>query len=91
MTRSVVAATVALAIAGCGAGTTHQSAPAGPTDKSKAQVIQMPSGFRNLAIKCVLIQGQWFVVVSGSAGGSHNDLPTSPGVAAAPRCTHYGG
>ena len=84
-------ATAAVALGGCSlSGTTHQSAQAGATDHSAAQVIQMPSGFRNVAIKCVQVQGEWFALASTSDGGNGDNLPAAPALAPDPRCGHYG-
>jgi hypothetical protein len=82
----------AVSLSACSlAGNTHESAQAGATDYTSGQVAQMPSGFRNVAFKCVRLQGQWFIVASASDGGSSDDLAGAISVAPAPRCTHYGG
>lgn len=87
--KGLGAATVTcVALAGCGSlqGRSLQSAPAGHLDKSPAQVIQMPSGFRNFSIKCVDVQGNWMVVASGTSHGGVS-VAMQPG----PKCTHDGG
>lgn len=72
-------------------GTTHQSAPAGATDTSPAQVLQMPSGFRNVALKCAYLQGAWFAVASISDGGNGDNKDGNVSITLDPHCTHYGG
>lgn len=91
-TKVAVAASIgAVALGGCSlSGQTHQSAQAGATDHSAAQVIQMPSGFRNVAIKCVELQGNWYAVASTSDGGNGDNLPAAPAIALAPHCRSYG-
>lgn len=81
-----------LTVSACSlSGTTHQSAPAAATDHSPAQVIQMPSGYRNFALKCVKLQGQWFAVASVSDGGSGDNKDGNVSITSAPKCTRYGG
>jgi hypothetical protein len=72
-------------------GPTHQSAPAGPTDQSDAQVIQMPSGFRNVSIKCVFEQGTWYAMASVSDGGNSDNKDGAVALSPDPSCKHYGG
>jgi hypothetical protein len=80
---------VATAAVSC-SGNTHQSAPAGATDHTPAQVIQMPSGFRNVAVKCVNVQGMWFAVASVSDGGNNDNKDGAVSLTADPKCSHYG-
>lgn len=92
LTILAACAAASIPLAGCSlSGTTHQSAGAGPTDFSPSQVLAMPSGYRNAAIKCVRIQGSWFVVVTSSDGGNGDNLPSGVAVTAAPTCKKYGG
>jgi hypothetical protein len=72
------------------AGTTHQSSQAGPTDHSSADVLQMPSGFRNVSVKCFNLQGEWFAVASASDGGSGDNLPPAVAIAPDQKCSHNG-
>lgn len=81
---------VSVLLSACGAGKTHQSSQAGPTDTSPGNVSQMPSGFRNVAFKCVELEGQWFAVFSASDGGSGDNLPAAITAVPAPKCTHEG-
>jgi hypothetical protein len=88
----VVALITAIVLSACSlSGNTHQSAPAGPTDHSRAQVIQMPSGFRNVAVKCVFLQGTWFAVASVSDGGNSDNKDGNTSIALDKTCRHYGG
>lgn len=83
---------IAVALCGCSLqGSTHQSAPAGVTDHSPAQVLQMPSGFRNVAVKCAYEQGTWFAVASVSDGGSGDNKDGNVSITVDPTCKHYGG
>jgi hypothetical protein len=92
ITASITAVVACTALSACSlSGQTHQSAPAGITDFSRAQVIAMPSGFRNVAVKCVYLQGTWFVVASDSDGGNGDNLPAGVGIAPDSTCKHYGG
>lgn len=60
----------AVALCGCSlAGNTHQSGPANVTDKSPANVSQMPSGFTNVADKCIVLAGQGYGVFVASDNG----------------------
>lgn len=87
-----VAPIIAVALSACSlAGQTHQSAPAGVTDHSDAQVIQMPSGFRNVSVKCVFLQGTWYAVASVSDGGSADNKDGAVSLAPDNSCKHYGG
>lgn len=81
----------ALALSACSlSGSTHQSAQAGPTDHTAAQVLQMPSGFRNVAIKCVDLQGTWYAVASVSDGGNGDNKDGNVSISPDPKCTHFG-
>lgn len=84
-------AAAALALGGCSlSGSTHQSAQAGPTDHSPADVLQMPSGFRNVSLKCFNLQGEWFAVASVSDGGNSDNKDGAVGITPDPKCTHDG-
>lgn len=74
----VVAAVLVVAVAGCSAsGKTHQSGNAAWTNSGPGNVTLMPSGFRNVASKCVKVGTQWFAVFSASNGGNGDNLPGS--------------
>lgn len=86
MKRLALVGVAAVALGGCSfAGKTHQSSPARLTDTSPGNVVQFPSGFRNVAYKCVNVQGEWFAVFSGSSSG--NDAVS---IWPDPKCTHPG-
>lgn len=79
-------ALVALMLSGCSlSGATHQSSQAAATDHSPGGVSQMPSGFRNVAYKCVNVGGSWYAVFSTSIGGNGDNKPGA--VAAVPDAT----
>lgn len=81
----------AAAISGCSlSGSTHQSSNAKATDHSPANVSQMPSGFRNAAVKCINVQGMWFALATTSDGGNGDNLPAGIALAPDPKCTHWG-
>jgi hypothetical protein len=82
---------LATAAASC-QGNTHQSAPAAATDQSPGGVSQMPSGFRNVAYKCVEVGGTWFAVFSSSDGGNTTNGNVPSGIAAVvdPGCKTWG-
>ena len=82
---------LAFVLAGCSlSGTTHQSSNAAATDHSAAQVIQMPSGFRNVAIKCVQEQGEWYALASVSDGGNGDNKDGAVSLSPDPKCSRYG-
>lgn len=81
----------AAGLSGCSlAGSTHQSAQAGATDKSAAGVSQMASGFRNINYKCIKVGGSWFAAVSTSDGGDNNNIPSGVAIAPDPSCKTFG-
>jgi hypothetical protein len=94
MIKRVIAAgtavSAALALSACG-GRTHESSAAGATDFSPAQVLAMPAGFRNVALKCAFLQGTWYAVASTSDGGNGDNLPAGVAITPDPKCQHYGG
>lgn len=86
--RIVVGLAACMALAGCSlSGNTHQSSQAGPTDRSAADVLQMPSGFRNVAVKCFRVQGEWFAVASVSDGGNGDNKDGAVAIAPDPKCS----
>jgi outer membrane lipoprotein SlyB len=86
-----VALVVAVAISGCSlSGNTHQSAQAAATDNSNGGVSQMPSGFRNVAYKCVKVGGAWYAVFSVSDGGNGDNKPGSVSAVPDPSCKAWG-
>lgn len=91
--RALLATLAALAIpfSGCSlSGSTHQSAQAGATDNSRGGVSQMPSGFRNVAYKCVNVGGAWFAVFSVSDDGNGDNKPGSVAAVIDPSCKAWG-
>lgn len=82
-------ALLAIALSGCSlSGATHQSANAGQTNHGPADVAQMPSGFRNLAYKCVTdhVTGRSFEIFSASDGGNGDNLAGAVSAVQVPRC-----
>lgn len=78
MKRTALLTTITLALAGCSA--THQNAPeptsANIVNGTSVQVIQMPDGFRNVAVSCYGTVGV-YVTSRGSDGAT----PQASGVA----------
>ena len=82
-------AAASIALAGCSAsGTTHQSSNALWTNHSPGNVTLMPSGFRNVASKCVKVGDEWFAVFSASNGGNNDNLPGAVSSQPDPSCVN---
>lgn len=78
MIRPVLAVVAVLALGGCGADTGGNAPVSDVNDSTTAQIIEMPEGFPNVAVKCLDTTGL-YVSEGGDAVTALSDDPRCVG------------